>query len=252
MVSSWIEPQWSAPENIRAFCTTRQGGVSQSPYDSFNLAEHVGDDPLSVEENRKRLEQVLSLPESPLWLNQQHTAQLFFLDGIASRKSRSVADAAWSAQRGRVAVVMTADCIPVLVTNRKGSLVAAIHAGWKGLAKGIVRKSLKALPEESANLISWIGPSIRQAHFEVGQDVYDAFCNKSSQATDCFQPRSQSGKYLCDLPGLLKLELTEMGVGEVYDSGLCTYEDESRFYSYRRDGQTGRMASLIWIDDEMA
>lgn len=150
---------------------------------------------------------------------------------------------------GQVAVVMTADCIPILVTNQAGTLAAAIHAGWRGLAEGIVTQTLQALPEKADNLLVWIGPCIRQAHFEVGQDVFTCFVDKASQNAPFFEAVPDSpGKYLADLPGLLKSELTQLGVQQISDSGLCSYADAKRFYSYRRDGQTGRMASLIWLE----
>lgn len=251
---SLIQPDWPAPKQIRALCTTRSGGVSLPPFDSFNLASHVGDAPLSVKQNRQILNDMAHLPSDPMWLEQLHTDKLVSLNGVDSSSwSAPEADAAWSSEAGQVAVVMTADCLPLLVTNRAGSLVCAIHAGWKGLANGIVRKSLLALAEKPENLLVWIGPSIRQPHFEVGQDVFEAFVKHSPKSARYFQMQeadshSTQTKYLADLAGLLIFELKALGVEQIYDSGLCSYEEDSRFYSYRRDGQTGRMASLIWIE----
>ncbi|WP_028486709.1 peptidoglycan editing factor PgeF [Thiomicrorhabdus chilensis] len=249
-----IRPDWPAPKSIRALCTTRLGGVSLPPYDSFNLATHVGDAPSLVRQNRQRLNDMAQLPDAPMWLEQMHTDRLVCLNGQdSSTWVAPKADAAWSDEARKVAVVMTADCLPLLVTNRAGSLVCAIHAGWKGLANGIVRKSLLALPENPENLLVWIGPSIRQPHFEVGQDVFEVFAKDSPQSEPYFQIQTvgsvpSKNKYLADLAGLLILELKTLGVEQIYDSELCSYEDSSRFYSYRRDGQTGRMASLIWLD----
>ncbi|WP_373020254.1 peptidoglycan editing factor PgeF [Thiomicrorhabdus sp.] len=248
----FIHPDWPAPKQIKAMCTTREGGVSQPPFDSFNLATHVNDDPLSVLQNRELLRQSAVLPSAPFWLDQRHTQDMVCLNDVDSESWQPiVADAAWTNQKQQVAVVMTADCLPILVTNKQGSLVAAIHAGWKGAAEGIVTKSIVALPDRPENLLVWIGPAIRQSHFEVGEDVFEAFLSLKAENASFFQPLSVQSelKYLADLPGLVKSELQDLGVRNIYDSGLCSYENEAQFYSYRRDGQTGRMASLIWITD---
>lgn len=264
-----IIPHWNAPPKVRAYCTTRyapaalpkgfknstgrvaeERGASKAPFDYFNLATHVDDDPDAVKINRRALQQALTLPEAPLWLEQKHTTVCIDLNSASlSNWQRPVADAAWTQTPQQVAVVMTADCIPILVTNQTGTLAAAIHAGWRGLAEGIVTRTLQALPEKAENLLVWIGPCIRQAHFEVGQDVLTCFIDKAKQNVRFFEPLPDSpGKYLADLPGLLKSELRQLGVQQISDSGLCSYADSARFYSYRRDGQTGRMASLIWLE----
>lgn len=260
-----ITPQWNAPTKVRAYCTTRRSpqacenstgrvtskcGASQPPFDCFNLATHVGDEPAAVQTNRDSLREALGLQAEPFWLEQQHTVACVDLNAFSSSNWQTpVADAAWTQTAGQVAVVMTADCIPILVTNQAGTLAAAIHAGWRGLADGIVTKTLQALPEKAENLLVWIGPCIRQPHFEVGQDVFDCFVGKVPESAVFFEAQpGLAGKYLADLPGLLKSELVRLGVQQISDSGWCSYADEARFYSYRRDGQTGRMASLIWLE----
>lgn len=245
----FIMPNWPASAAVKALCTTRCGGDSLPPYDEFNLALHVGDDAQQVAINRRCLQQQGDLPSAPYWLNQQHTVEAVNLDAFDQDDWKPpIADAAWSRQPNRVAVVMTADCVPILITNRSATLVAAIHAGWRGLADGIVTKTVKQLPESPEELLVWIGPHIRQPHFEVGQDVYDAFMRLNTQHAAYFAAIAGSEeKFLADLAGLLKLELARLGIEQVYDSELCTYADRERFYSYRRDGQTGRIASLIWL-----
>lgn len=254
-----IKPDWPAPTNIKAFCTTRSitdgpgfKGASLPPFDAFNLATHVGDDPQTIEKNRQVLNQhPCLLPNPPFWLDQQHTVDAVCLDSVDSSYWQPVvADASWTTQAGQVSVVMTADCIPILITNQSGSIACAIHAGWKGLADGIVSKTVRSLPEQPENLLVWIGPCIRQEHFEVGEDVYTLFCKKNPDNHLFFKmkPLTSEPKYLADLAGLLSLELCYLGVKHIYDSGLCSYENSEDFYSYRRDGVTGRMASLIWIE----
>jgi len=253
----FITPNWPAPDNIKAVCTTRkaslvkrQEGASLAPYNAFNLATHVGDDASHIQQNRQILKQQACLPNAPFWLDQRHTVDALCLDPLTvSDWQPVVADASWTTQSNQVSVVMTADCIPLLVTNRAGTLVSSIHAGWKGLAEGIVIQTLQALPECADNLLVWIGPCIRQNHFEVGEDVFDIFTCQNMQNKSFFKPLTDASdpKFLADLAGLLKLQLANLGVTSVYDSELCSYADSERFYSYRRDGVTGRMASLIWL-----
>jgi len=248
----FIKPNWPAPNSIRSVCTTREGGVSLPPFDSLNLATHVGDDPSLVKQNRQILNEQACLPNLPFWLEQQHTTEAINLDGLDSQMWQPViADASWTTQSHQVSVVMTADCIPILVTNKLGNLVCSIHAGWKGLAEGIVTSTLQSLPEKPENLLIWIGPCIRQPHFEVGTDVFDLFVDLDHENTEFFvRIKNQLDvKYLADLPGLLSLELSKLGVTDIYDSQICTFEDVQRCYSYRRDRQTGRLATMIWIED---
>lgn len=256
----FITPNWPAPSNIKSLCTTRKGGVSQAPYSEFNLATHVGDNHSDVLANRQRLIELAQLPCEPVWLDQQHTDHIIDLRSpdLALSGVPPVADASWSDQAGVVSAVMTADCLPLLVTNLSGSVVLAIHAGWKGLAKGIVTKSLMHLqkrPENSPDqLMVWIGPAISQQHFEVGEEVRQVFVKQVDSNKHFFHPLPDSEsnpsekKYLADLPGLAKAELNRFGVDQVYGGDLCAFANEELFYSYRRNPQTGRMASLIWME----
>lgn len=259
-----IKPIWPAPRRINAFYTTRQGGVSQAPFDGFNLATHVGDQLEDVLANRKQLFDQACLPSEPVWLDQQHTDYALKLcNSVYSAQFDSspldsdvvvvpVADASWTQQPGLVSVVVTADCLPILITNQTGTIVSAIHAGWKGLAKGIVSKTIQAFPEEvkqdPSQLMAWIGPAISAQHFEVGQDVYDIFVKQDRAHAQFFQSKP-ANKYMADLPGLVKKELQGLGVVDVFGGDLCSFELKEQFYSYRRSGQTGRMACLIWIEE---
>ena len=268
----FIKPDWPVPPNIKSLYTTRQGGVSQTPFNTFNLATHVGDDLQDVLANRKQLFDQACLPSEPVWLDQQHTDIAIQLnqsslytqtpDSLLSTLSTQVpvADASWTLCPGLVSVVMTADCLPILITNQAGTIVSAIHAGWKGLAKGIVSKTLQSFPDEvqqsPEHLMAWIGPAISARQFEVGQDVYDVFVHQNKANSIFFQSKSYGAissqkapkKYLADLPGLVRNELNALGVSKVYGGDLCSYEQVEDFFSYRRAGKTGRMACLIWID----
>lgn len=250
--SHFIYPVWPAPIGVKALCTTRLGGVSLPPFDGFNLATHVGDDLNAVLANRQQLVNRAGLSSQPVWLNQQHTTELVCLDDFSAEDNPLIADASWTQEPGRVAVVLTADCLPILITNLAGTLVCAIHAGWKGLASGIVRQSVEALPESPERLMAWIGPAIGAQSFEVGEEVRAVFVATSELNLGFFKPLSADShlhkKYLADLPGLVKYELNQLGVSMVYGGDLCTYRDESQFFSYRRSGQTGRIASLIWLE----
>jgi YfiH family protein len=243
-----FEPDWQLPNNIKALFTDRSGGISQKPFDSFNLAMHVGDNPEDVEINRQQLAQTAGLPNSPYWLDQQHTDRAIEL--LPNRSGLQIADASWTKTPGLVASVMTADCLPILVAAKDGSAVAAIHAGWKGLAKGIISNTIEQMQIPAEQLTVWIGPAISAAHFEVGQDVYQEFTSLCSVNQSFFQPHPQRPeKYLCDLAAIAGFELQSIGVEAIQLSRLCSYADKNRFYSYRRDGKTGRMVSLIWITE---
>ncbi|MEA1990139.1 MAG: peptidoglycan editing factor PgeF [Pseudomonadota bacterium] len=245
----FITPNWPKPKNVRALCTTRLDGVSSAPFHSLNLATHVEDNPKDVMQNRALLRSQAQLPAEPIWLNQQHTDVAVALTSQTHFNKPPIADAAWTKSTNVIPVVMTADCLPILITDNKGSCVAAIHAGWKGLADKIVTKTIQALPVESADLMAWIGPAISVRQFEVGQDVFDEFVNHNAQNSAFFhEKRGSNQKYLADLPGLVSLEMQNIGVKQIYDSQLCSFENEEQFFSYRRDGKTGRMASLIWIE----
>ena len=237
-----VSPDWPAPERVQAFCTTRLGGVSSPPYDSLNLGRHVGDDVEQVDENRRRLRAQLELDSEPEWINQTHSARPVILEQDQSRD----ADAAITREPGRVAVVMTADCLPILLCNRDGSEVAAVHAGWRGLEAGIVQNTMADMLSSPGSLLAWIGPAISQANYEVGEEVFDAFRRVIDDAEACFIP-SRPGHWQCDLGGLAERVLENAGVEAVSRSPNCSFGDSERFFSYRREAVTGRMASLIWI-----
>lgn len=251
MPDDWIVPAWNAPSNVRALMTTRQGGVSTGPWrgangGGLNLGLGSGDDRDAVEANRRLLER--HVPSSPAWLQQTHGTDVVDADVVSGGLVQ--ADASFTTSPGRVLAVLVADCMPILFANREGTCVAAAHAGWRGLAGGIVEATMAAsglVPDET---VAWLGPAIGPTCFEVGADVRDAFIAgagpHAGAAAAAFAPHA-SGKWLADLWSLARLRLSACGVARVHASGLCT-SDATRFYSYRRDGVTGRMAALIWID----
>ena len=235
---------WPAPENIRALTTTRAGGVSESNYHSLNLADHVDDDISHVLENRQRLCQHLKI-QQPLWLQQVHGVQV----ANAQRANQPVeADAIVSFQANQPCAVMTADCLPLLFCNQPATKVAAAHAGWRGLANGVIEATVDAMQENSRALMVWLGPAIGPQQFEVGQDVFDAFVKHDPAAEKAFEQTDET-HYLADIYQLARQRLYKLGVEAVYGGGLCTYSDKERFYSFRRNPVTGRMASLIWIEE---
>lgn len=239
-----ISPQWPAPPWVRAWISTRAGGVSQGPYASLNLAEHVGDDPATVRANRAILAEQLDLPGQPLWLTQVHGC------GVAlagTDPAGCAADAGLARRPGQVCAVLTADCLPVLLCDRAGSRVAAVHAGWRGLAGGVLEAALDALDRPGPELLAYLGPAIGPEQFEVGDEVRAAFLAGDGAAADAFRP-STTGRWLADLYALARLRLAARGVGFIGGGDCCTLTDRDQFFSYRRDGVTGRMASLIWID----
>ena len=238
-----VEPQWRAPATILACCSTRRGGVSQAPFDELNLGLHVGDRPDDVIENRRRLHEYLHLPAEPCWMKQTHGTNVVTLEQDDNRD----ADAAITRQRGCIAVVMTADCLPILLCNRAGTEVAAIHAGWRGLQAGVIQSTVGAMLSEPSQLMAWIGPGISQACFEVGDEVYAAFVDSVEASASCFSA-NRPGHWLCDLGGLADSVLRGLGLADVTRSPHCSYRDAGLFYSYRRAAVTGRMASLIWIN----
>lgn len=249
MSAEWITPDWPAPPRVRALMTTRHGGVSLPPYDSLNLASHVGDDPRAVAENRRILRR--HLPAEPLWLTQVHGAGV----AEAGRDAAGVeADAALARTPGRVCAVLTADCLPVLLCDARASVVAAAHAGWRGLASGVIEATVRAMRIGPARILAWLGPAIGPDAFEVGEEVRQAFIAQDPLAATAFRPAlpgtldGAPRKWLADLYALARLRLKAMGVEQVYGGYGCTYREAERFYSYRRDGRTGRMAALIWLD----
>lgn len=242
----FIRPYWPAPSRVRAAASTRSGGHSQAPFDSFNLGDHVADDPAAVGANRELLAETLALPEAPGWMTQVHGVDVLHRDAVTAG---SAADACWSDRSGAVCAVLTADCLPVLFCDVAGSCVAAAHAGWRGLLDGVLEATVEALPAAESTLIAWLGPAIGPASFEVGDEVRDAFCARDPQAEKAFFPTTGEGQWLADLYLLARQRLAAVGVTAVYGGGFCSHTEHRRFFSYRRDGETGRMASLIWLQD---
>lgn len=233
-------PDWPAPAQVRALVTVRPGGVSLPPWDSLNLGARSGDDPAAVAENRARLRRLL--PGEPGWLQQVHGTRVVELPAGAGQE----ADAAWTAQAGVPCVVLTADCLPVLFCDRAGTRVAAAHAGWRGLAAGVLEATVAALACPAEQLLAWIGPAIGQDAFEVGPEVRAAFLEHSPAAASAFRP-GRGDRWHADLAGLARQRLQALGLPAPGGGRLCTWSDHQRFYSYRRDGRTGRFASVVWI-----
>lgn len=242
----WIIPDWPAPANVKAFITTRSGGVSVGPHASFNLGLRADEDPQTTVKNRAILQQ--HLPQTPKWLRQVHGARVMDADAIDPAEESPHADASYARHAGTVCPVMIADCLPVLFTNRAGTHVAGAHAGWRGLSGGVIANTVQALVDagdKPADLLAYIGPGIGPTAFEVGQDVYEAFVGSDAGAAASFVPHT-AGKWLADLFTLARRALARAGVEAIYGGGMCTYSDPVRFYSYRRDKLTGRMAAFIW------
>ena len=236
-------PAWPAPAGVRALQTLRGGGCSAAPWSSFNLGDHVGDEPIHVQSNRAALRCLL--PGEPFWLRQVH--------GIVTVNAEngpifSTADAAYSRQANQVCAIMTADCLPVLFCDRAGSVVAAAHAGWRGLLDGVLEQVVTSMGVPSSEIIAWLGPAIGPACFEVGKEVRAAFVAKSVDAETAFAAHAP-GKWLADIYALARQRLNGAGVLEISGGNDCTYSNPERYFSYRRDGVTGRMASLIWLAD---
>ena len=282
-----IEPDWPAPKGVRSAFTLRTGGVSVPPYHSLNVGAHVGDVASSVEENRRRVRERLGLPAEPMWLQQVHGVEVADLDVIAeplapvghrsagaqaalplARRGAGAesvrlssgaegtlplasgfasADAAVTRAPGRVCVIQVADCMPVLFAARDGSAVGAAHAGWRGLAGGVLEETVRCLRVPAPQLIAWLGPTIGQDHFEVGDEVRAAFMAHDPDAVSAFESNAR-GRWQCDLYSLARRRLVALGIRDVLGGGWCTYADAARFFSYRRDGQCGRMAALIWTE----
>jgi len=256
-----IIPDWDVPKNVQSLLTTRQGGCSKTPFDSFNLAEHVDDIPENVEKNRQLL--LTRLPADPLWLNQIHSNVIV----DAGQSAVGVdADGSYTTEADCVSIVMTADCLPVLICNRQGTIVAAVHAGWRGLVNGIleqaVNKVLSAGQCQAEDLLVWLGPAIGPEKFEVGDEVRRAFLQNSGakkssdknaldkkRIEQCFFPlNNKKNKYLANIYKLARFRLSHQGIENVSGGNYCTYIEQDKFFSYRRDGETGRMASLIWLE----
>ena len=239
--TDFIIPDWPAPPNVKALQTTRAGGVSQAPYDSLNLGMHVKDNPLHVALNRQLLSQFL--PSEPVWLNQVHGIRVV---DAANTNCIPDADACFTMHKKAVCVTMTADCLPVLLCDQAGTRVAAIHAGWRGLCDGVIEAAVGAMRIEGAQLMAWLGPAIGPQAFEVGAEVCAQFIAKDAQAESAFTPHGD--KYLGDLYKIATQRMNKLGVTQIYGGGLCTYTDSSGFFSFRRDGDTGRMGTFIWLE----
>ncbi|OGI67110.1 MAG: hypothetical protein A2W18_03095 [Candidatus Muproteobacteria bacterium RBG_16_60_9] len=239
-----LHPDWPAPSSVRAVTTVRHGGQSQGKYASFNLGAHVGDDPAHVAENRARLRAAAALPADPVWLTQVHGIDVV---DVATVKSDIQADGAYANLPGRVCAVLTADCLPIFLCNRQGSEVALLHGGWRGLASGIVEAGLRVFRSSADELIAWFGPAIGARAYEVGDDVRDVFVQHDAQAASAFTA-SKPGKWQMDIYGLARQRLVAQGVGAIYGGEYCTATQADLFFSYRRNGVTGRMASLIWLE----
>lgn len=244
MHPDWIAPDWPAPPGVRAFITTRAGGVSAPPFESLNVGLSTGDDPQAVLENRRRLSALL--PREPAWLKQIHGASVVNAEHVAGTPLE--ADASVATTAGVVCAIQIADCLPVLFCDREGTLVAGAHAGWRGLAAGVIDNTVAAMSSAGARverLMAYIGPGIGPRAFEVGDDVREAYVSRDSGTQSAFAAHGP-GKWLADLPVLTRRALARCGVTAVYGGNLCTYSDPERFYSYRRDKITGRMVALIW------
>lgn len=261
--ASWLEPDWPAPARVRAFVTTREGGVSEGEHGTLNLGMRCGDDPARVAANRRAVQ--AHLPAQPAWLVQVHGTAVADLDdgdatvsgsgdatnsaGGERTASPPVADAAVTSRPGRVAVVLTADCLPVFLCREDGSRVAVAHAGWRGLAAGVLENAVAALGEDAARVHAWLGPAIGPDAFEVGPEVREAFVGVDDAAAGAFRAH-RDDRYLADLYALARGRLARAGVTSVSGGGFCTYTESERFFSYRRVRESGRLGAFIWIDEE--
>jgi YfiH family protein len=255
----WITPDWPAPVEVRALSTLRTGGASGAPYASFNLGGHVGDDATAVEGNRRALRVAVRLPAEPVWLEQVHGTCVRDLD---SQGPARPADAAVTRQPGRVCAILTADCLPVLLAGDAGDRVGAAHAGWRGLAAGVIEATVSALGGPPGQLLAWLGPAIGPRHFEVGAEVREELLRRAgtgstpagdtaaddTAADEAAFVLNARGRYTADLYALARRRLRRLGVERIYGGGECTYTDDARYYSYRREGRTGRQATLIWLE----
>lgn len=240
----YIQPDWPAPVKVRAVTTTREGGVSRGPFESLNLGDHVGDTDQAVVRNRELVREALELPSEPLWLKQVHGTNVV---DAASAQIGVMADGAFTDRPGVVLAVLTADCLPVFLCNRVGSKIALLHAGWRGLAAGVIEAGVQRFGRGQTDLIASLGPAIGPKSYEVGDEVHAAFVSQSEEAARAFQANG-TGRWLADLYELARQRLKALGVAAVHGDAFCTYQESERFFSYRRDGQCGRMASLMWLD----
>jgi YfiH family protein len=240
---SVIRPDWDAPANVVACTSTRRGGVSQGEWAELNLADHVGDDISHVLRNRQLLSDHLQLPSPPVWLQQVHGCDVAVADQL---RSIAACDAGITSKQQVVCAVLTADCLPLLLCNQQGNRIAAVHAGWRGLAAGVIEQTVEKMQCDHAEILVWLGPAIGPKAFEVGGEVRQVFIDADIRADSAFT-QITGEKWLCNLYKLARIRLDNLGVLNVSGGDFCTHSDADRFYSYRRDGVTGRMASLIWI-----
>lgn len=246
MSGLWFEPQWPAPGGVRVLSTLRGetggGGASKSPYACFNLGDHVGDNALAVAKNRRMLSREAGLPAEPSWLAQVHGVTVADLD---ERAPEAAADAAMTRRPGKVCVILAADCLPIVFATDTGDAVAAAHAGWRGLAAGVIGATVRAMAAQPERLIAWLGPAIGPEHFEVGAEVREVFLKGDPGVRDAFEANAR-GKFQADLAMLARRQLEDLGVNRIYGGGECTYARADRYFSHRRDGVTGRQATLVW------
>lgn len=242
LIESCLIPDWPAPANVRSLQTTRVGGVSLAPYGTLNLGSHVGDIPLSVAHNRMLFNPLL--PSEPVWLEQMHGTQVVHAEEAGCHPQ---ADACITQRCSAVCAVMTADCLPVLLCDQRGTVVAAVHAGWKGLLAGVIEATVQKMPVATDELMAWLGPAISQPAFEVGAEVRSAFTALQPHADSAFIA-GQNGRWQADLYALARMRLNALGIQQVFGGDCCTFNESGRFFSYRRDGITGRMATLIWLE----
>ncbi|MDR2015072.1 MAG: peptidoglycan editing factor PgeF [Azoarcus sp.] len=242
----FLVPDWPAPPSVRSLVTTRRGGVSKPPYDTFNLGLHVGDDPVAVAANRARLRRYV--PAEPFWLEQVHG-----IEAVPAGEGGGApvcADASVTRKTGIVCAVMTADCLPVLFCDDEGTVAAAAHAGWRGLIAGVLEAALAAMEIDPGRVMAWLGPAIGPTAFEVGEEVREAFLASDPGAREAFAPRESGGKWFADIFLLAYRRLAQAGVrqNQIHGGGICTVSEGERFYSYRREAITGRFASMVWLD----
>ena len=244
MQLAWLTPQWPAPTAVRALSTLRGGGVSEAPYDALNLGDHVGDLPAAVAENRRRLRGAAELPAEPAWLAQVHGTRVADLD--IEGGAGAPADGALTRQPGRICAILTADCLPLLFAAASGEAVAAAHAGWRGLAGGVIEATVRSLAVAPSSLLVWLGPAIGPRHFEIGSEVRDELLRGDPGADAAFELNAR-GRFMADLYALARRRLARLGIERIYGGGECTYAQPDRYFSHRRDGRTGRQASMIWL-----
>lgn len=242
MSVDWLEPDWPVPPGVTALSTFRGGGVSLGQYASLNLGDHVGDDPAAVAENRRHLQREAALPSEPRWMKQVHGVTVADLD---AGMPLGPADAAVTRLSGTVCAILTADCLPVLFAAESGEGVGAAHAGWRGLATGVIEATFRALGSDPSSTLVWLGPAIGPQHFEVGGEVREVFLRQDEGSYEAFQPNSR-GRFMANLELLARRRLASLGITRIYGGGECTFASADRYFSHRRDGQCGRQATLIW------